>query len=151
MKRIAKTENSVVVNVVAMQDDYALGPGEFDVTEERVGPGFRRSAGVWIDPSPRTSGLSYDQFRALFTVAELTLLDSHDTDAYLQAVGKTPLTVTQKAQVRYLISEAKATGDGPRGINLGSPKMGAAVDALIAMGLIDAGRKAEIIAGTVKS
>jgi hypothetical protein len=98
----------------------------------------------------KTAGLRYDDFRKLFTVAELTILDSADVDAYLTAVGKTPLTVAQKASLRYLISEAQATGAGA-GINLGSSKMGAAIDAIIAMGLVDSARKAEIIAGTVKS
>ncbi len=108
---------------------------------------------VTADPPSvvKVTQLTYDEFRKTMTVTELTLIDSAHDDAYLTAVGKTPLTVTQKATVRYLISEAQATGAGMVGINLTSPKMGAAIDAMIALGLIEANRKLEIVAGTVKS
>jgi hypothetical protein len=101
-------------------------------------------------PVAKTIGLRYDEFRKLFTVSELTLLDSASDDAYLTALGKTPLTVTQKADVKFMVSEAIATGAGA-GINLASAKMGAALDGLIALGLLVNTRKPEIIAGTVKS
>jgi len=102
-------------------------------------------------PKVKLTGLTYDEFRKLFTVEELTLMDSATDDEYLTAMGLRPLAVTQKASVRYLISEAQATGAGNTGINLTSAKMGAAIDAMVAMQLLAGVRKAEIVARTVKS
>lgn len=103
------------------------------------------------DPPAKTSGLAYDEFRKLFTIAELTLLDSYDHDDYFQAMGFAPLTVVQKANVRFLISEAKATGSGPIGINVQSPKMATALAALMSYGAISNERRLEILAGIQKS
>jgi len=102
-------------------------------------------------PKRKTTGLTYDEFRKCFTIAELTLLDSFEVDAYVESLNLTALTVTQKANVRFFISEAIATGAGPTGINLGSPKMNLALTAMVAYGAFDETRKAEIIAGIQKS
>jgi hypothetical protein len=108
-----------------------------------------------IVPDPtllnKSSGLRYDDFRKLFTQAQLMLLENYDSDAYFTGVGKTPLTVSQKAQVRFFIGEATATGGGVKGINLLSPKMAAACDALVAMSIISPSDKADIQAGKIKS
>lgn len=101
-------------------------------------------------PSVKTSGISYDEFRALFTSAELTILDSCTDDAFMSAVNLTPLTVLQKGNMRFLISEAQATGAG-RGINLASPKLTDAINALIGYGLLAANRKSEVLSGKIKS
>lgn len=98
----------------------------------------------------KVSGLSYDEFRALFGQQELIDLDNAADDDYMTARSLTPLTVLQKAQLKFLISEAMATGGG-QGINLASPKMGPAVDFTISIGVVASNRKAEILAGTKKS
>lgn len=102
-------------------------------------------------PQSKTTGLVYDEFRKTLTQSELTLLDNALDDDAMTALGKTPLTTAQKITFRTLLAEAQATGGGRVGINLGSPKMSAALDAIIAMGLIAEARKPEIVGGTVKS
>lgn len=99
----------------------------------------------------KMAGLSYDDFRKLFTAAESLLIDNYDTDAFITGAGLTALKVAEKAQMRNLTEEAKATGSGPRGINLASVKMSGALDFLVARGFIAAGRKAEIVSGVVKN
>lgn len=122
--------------------------------------GKRWTGSVWetVAAAAKLSGLTYDEFRKLFTVAELTILDSCTDDDFMTAMELTPLTVLQKGNIRFLISEAKATGAG-QGINLASPKLvgvenpptPGALDALISYGLLDLSRKAEILAGVPKS
>jgi hypothetical protein len=93
----------------------------------------------------------YDQCRKLFTIAEPKLLENHDFDEHFVEMGFAPLPVVQKAKVRFLTSEAQATGAGPIGINLASQKLAVALTQLVAYGAIDELRKAEILAGTQKS
>jgi len=101
-------------------------------------------------PQPKKSGLSGDEFHALFTQQELIDIYSAHVDEYMNERGLTPLTILQKGQLVYLLNEAKETGLG-RGISLASPKMGPALDFLISLAVISSNRKAEILAGTIKS
>jgi hypothetical protein len=117
-------------------------------------PGYTPPAPPSAQPKllGKTSGVTYNEFRSLMTLTELALLENFERDAYFSALGKTPLTTAQKATVQFLIGEARATGaPGERGINLISPKMNQGLSDIETMGILAAGRKAEIQAGIIKS
>lgn len=96
--------------------------------------------------SPKVRGLSWKQFRELFTDAELESLDSYD-----MAGCAVSLTDAQKIKVRAFIKRGEARG-ADHLIDVTTASMGNALDYLVARGFLSGeARKNEIIAGTVKS
>lgn len=98
------------------------------------------------DPPPppaKVAALSWEQYRALFTDAELEGLDSWGD-------GTITLNAAQKRKISTFIEKGKARGSD-RLIDVTTAGMGNALDYLEARGFIVAGRKAEIMAGTKKS
>ena len=94
----------------------------------------------------KTARLSWDEFRKLFTDAELEGLDSYDD-------GTIILTPAQKRKIKTFLEKGKARGYD-RAINLASGGISAAIDYLVARGFIDGTgdtRKTEILAGVIKS
>lgn len=90
--------------------------------------------------------LTWEEFRKLFTDDELEGLDSYED-------GTITLTTAQKRKIRTFVEKGKARG-ADRLIDVTTSGMASAIDYLVARGFVDGTggtRKAEIIAGTVKS
>lgn len=95
------------------------------------------------DPPNQVNGLSWEGFRKLFTDAELEGLDSFED-------GTITLTTAQKRKIKVFIEKGKARGQA-NSLDVTTAGMGAAIDFLEARGFIASGRKAEIVAGKIRS
>lgn len=114
------------------------------------------SAGTYTNPTPypapavpvKTQKLSWEEFRKLFTEAELEALDSYD-----MAGCAVTLTDAQKIKIRAFIKKGEARG-ADRLIDVTTAGMANAIDYLVARGFVSGTndtRKNEILGGTVKS
>ena len=102
-------------------------------------------------PVPKTSGLALEEFRSLFTQAELMAIDSFADAAYLATL--TPaisLTNGQRANMRFFLEKARSHGASNM-IDVTGAKMSQALTFLEGQDFIASGRKAQIIAGTVQT
>lgn len=97
------------------------------------------------DPPAKVRQLCWEDFRKLFTDAELEALDSYDL-----AGCPVSLTDAQKVKLRAFIEKGKSRG-AAFSIDVTTNGIATALDYLVARGFIQAGRKAEIIAGDIKS
>lgn len=97
---------------------------------------------------PKTQKLSWEEFRKLFTEAELEALDSYDMTGCAVVLND-----AQKIKLRAFMKRGEARGADSL-IDVTTPGMANAIDYLVARGFVSAvgdTRKNEIIAGTVKS
>ena len=90
-------------------------------------------------------GLTHLQFRGLLTANETVACDNADSDATLTALGITPLTLIQKAQMRTVQMNFQLADD----IMLTDPILIAGVEFLQSVGVIGTGRAAQILAGQI--
>lgn len=138
----------VTVKHPAQKVSFAQNGGGWDkINDLRLGGNV---TGCDPDPNPivpKTSGLTWDEFRSLFTSSELEILDALDETSLSP---QSNFTAAQRAKLKSFIQKGIARG-ASIGIDTTTGGMGTALDYLEARGIIANGRKAEIQAGTVKS
>lgn len=140
MSKIALIRNGVVEDIIVGDIGYAASiPGVSAVDVSLVVPqpavGWRYSGGSFSIPAPVSSGKSFThlQFRRLFSQAERVAFDNYDT------IGS--WTAQQKATLKTITTDFDAAEE----IRTDDPDTITAVNYLESIGLIQAGRAAQIL------
>ncbi|MCX7900544.1 MAG: hypothetical protein N2444_10795 [Methylocystis sp.] len=130
--RLALVKDGVVDNVIEADADFSM-PGFDVIASDIAGPGWTYDGARFAPPvaqAPPPATVGFLDFMNLFTQPEqAALVNSADT------------------QVKLFMAQSMGVGE----IDLGDPRVAAALDYLVAAGILAASRKTPILAGVPAS